>query len=362
MKYPVYIPEITKTEKKYVNECLDTTWISSKGKFVSLFEKMVQDYIGVNYAVSVFNGTVALHLALKVLGIKEGDEVILPNFTYIASTNSVLYVNAIPVLVDICPRTWNITLDEIKKHVTSKTKAILLTDIYGTPPEMDEIMEFAKKNNIFVIADSAESLGGSYKNIKTGNIADISIFSFFGNKTITTGEGGMITTNNKEFDSLLRKLKNQGNHETIRYYHDVLGYNYRMTNIQAAIGCAQMERIESILERKQNIYDWYFDKLNSYVEFQEVKSYVKSSNWMVSFLLPKGIEREKLMDFLLKNEIETRPFFFPIDKMPFYKESTKTPISIDVSKRGINVPSFPQLTKNDVDYISNKIIEYIANE
>ena len=161
MKYPVYIPEITDTEKKYVNDCLDSTWISSKGKFVNLFEEKIVEFTGAKYAISVFNGTVALHLALEVLGIKEGDEVILPDFTYIASTNSVLYVKATPVLVDICPKTWNITLDEIKKHVTDKTKAILLTDIYGTPPEMDEIIAFAKSKNIFVIADSAESLGAT---------------------------------------------------------------------------------------------------------------------------------------------------------------------------------------------------------
>lgn len=360
MKYPVYIPEITAIEKKYVNECLDSTWISSKGKFVNLFEEKICEFTGAKYAISVFNGTVALHLALKVLGIKKGDEVILPDFTYIASTNSVLYVNATPILVDISPKTWNITLDEIKKNVTKKTKAILITDIYGTPPEMDEIIAFAKSKNIYVIADSAESLGATYKGKKTGNIADITTFSFFGNKTITTGEGGMITTNNKEYNDLLRKLKNQGNHSEIRYYHDVLGYNYRMTNIQAAIGCAQMERIESIIERKQDIYNWYYKELKDFVEFQELKPYITSSNWMVSLLLPRKINREKLMIFLEENKIETRPFFFPIHEMPFYKNIESTPITKEISKRGINVPSFPQLQEKDIKYISNKIIEFLT--
>ena len=358
MKYPVYIPQIGTKEKEYVNDCLDSTWISSKGKYVDLFEEKIAHYTGAKNAIAVFNGTVALHLALAVLEITEGDEVIIPDFTYIASANAVLYVNAKPILVDVCIDSWNITLSEIKKHTTTKTKAIIITDIYGTPPEMDEILAYAKQNNIAVIADSAESLGAAYKDKKTGNIADISTFSFFGNKTVTTGEGGIITTNNSKYDALLRKLKNQGNHESIRYYHDVLGYNYRMTNIQAAIGYAQMERIDETIAKKQAIYGWYYENLKDFVRFQKIPEYITSSYWMVSFVLPENINRNELMTFLDSHEIETRPFFMPIHEMPFY-EKADNPNTIKISKQGINVPSYPQLTKNDVDLISNKIIDFL---
>jgi len=360
MKYPIYIPEIKEKERKYVLDCIDSTWISSKGKYVDLFEEKIQEFTGVKHAVAVFNGTVALHLALDVIGIKPGDEIILPDFTYIASANAVLYLGATPVLADVSKETWNITLDEIRNNVTTKTKAIIITDIYGTPPEMDKIMEFAKSKGIIVVADSAESLGATYKGKHTGNIADISTYSFFGNKTITTGEGGMVTTNNDEYNYLLRKKKNQGNHDAIRYFHDVLGYNFRMTNIQAAIGCAQMERIEDTLERKKNLFGWYKEELKGLVKFQEIEEYITSSIWMVCFLLPKNINREDLMKFMDAKGIETRPFFFPIHEMPFYS-NVENKNTIEISKHGMNVPSYPQLKKEDVVYICNQIKEYLKN-
>lgn len=358
MKYPVYIPSITEREKKNVIECIESTWISSKGKFVDDFEKKVEEYTGAKHAISVFNGTVALHLALEILGIGQGDDVIVPDFTYIASANAVKYTKANVVLADVCSSTWNIRVQDIKEVITPNTKAVIITDIYGNPPEMDEIIAFCKAKNIFVVADSAESIGATYKEKKTGSFADISTFSFFGNKTITTGEGGMITTNNSEWNRRLRKMKNQGNHETIRYYHDVLGYNYRMTNIQAAIGCAQMERIDSILDKKKNILNWYKKFLTNKVEFQKVYHHSTSSYWMVSFLLPKGIDRDNLMEKLAEKGIETRPFFLPIHKMPFY-EKANHPVTENISRRGMNVPSYPDLNENDVEYICKAILELI---
>ncbi|MEN8224426.1 MAG: DegT/DnrJ/EryC1/StrS family aminotransferase [Bacteroidota bacterium] len=358
MKYPIYIPEITATEKEYVSDCLESTWISSKGKYISQFEEKVATFSGVKHAIAVHNGTVALHLSLLVNGIGNGDEVIVPDFTYIASANAILYVGAKPILADVDPDTWNITASTIKKLISPKTRAIIVTDVYGLTPDMNEINKLAKENDLIVIEDAAESIGASYKGRRAGSLADISIFSFFGNKTISTGEGGMVLTNNDTIASLLRKLKNQGNSNTIRYYHDVLGYNYRMTNIQAAIGLAQMERINHILERKANINEYYRNHLKSYARFQRVDDGYISSNWMVGFLVEDIKQRDELMASLEADGIETRPFFNPVHTMPFYDEYNN-PVSVELSHRGISVPSYPMLNKEDIDYISSRIINFL---
>lgn len=358
MKYPVYIPEITQKEKEYVNECLETTWISSKGAFIEKFEKSVASFVGVDYAIAVCNGTVALHLALEVYNIGPGDEVIIPDFTYIATGNAVKYTGAEVVLADVDLLSWNITVEHLEKCLTSKTKAVIVTDIYGTPPEMDLIQEFCKKNKLILIEDAAESLGASYKTIMAGNLGDIATLSFFGNKTITTGEGGMLLTNNTEIARKLKKLRNQGNSDEIRYYHDILGYNYRMTNIQAAIGFAQMERLKSIIERKRNIYDVYYNQLKDFVQFQKIPEYIKSSYWMVSFTFAENIDKNKIMNKLLKDGIESRPFFLPVHKMPFYNEYINLN-TIKLSESGINVPSYPTLSEKDISWICSKIKKYL---
>jgi perosamine synthetase len=358
MKYPIYMPEITATEKKYVNDCLDSTWISSRGEYLNLFEDKVAEFIGIKHAIAVSNGTVALHLALLVHNIGEGDEVIVPDLTYIATANSVLYVNAKPIIVDVDPYSWNITLESIKNNVTSETKAIIVADIYGAPPEMDEILSFARDNKIIIIEDAAESIGATYKNKMAGNLGDIGTFSFFGNKTITTGEGGMVLTNNFEIAKRLRVLRNQGNSDNVRYYHEILGYNYRMTNIQAAIGYAQISRIRIILEKKREIYKTYFKYLNSEVEFQKVSNYINSSHWMVSFLVKNKFIRDGLIAFLSEEGIETRPFFWPICSMPYYNFQNN-PITKKLSNCGINVPSYHTLTKIDIGIICQKIKLYL---
>ncbi len=359
MKYPIYIPEIKETEKAYVSDCLDSTWISSRGKYIGQFEELIANYVGTKHAISVHNGTVALHIALLAHSIGPGDEVIVPDFTYIATANAVLYNRATPVLVDVDEHSWNITPDNIEGAITPKTKAIIVADIYGLPAEMDEVNAIADKYGLIVIEDAAESLGGLYKGRKAGSLADIATLSFFGNKTITTGEGGMVLTNNDTIAALAGKLKNQGNSETKRYFHDILGYNFRMTNIQAAIGLAQMERIDSILHRKQNIYNNYKRKLGQFVKFQKQISDVTSSNWMIGFLLNNKVQRDGLMQFLEQFEIETRPFFYPIHAMPFYPDADNR-VAKQLSERGISVPSYPMLSKEDVDYICEKIIAYLS--
>ncbi|MBT3385020.1 MAG: DegT/DnrJ/EryC1/StrS family aminotransferase [Prolixibacteraceae bacterium] len=354
MRYPVYKPEITKNEKIYVNECLDSTWISSRGKFIEKFESAVASFVDVENAIAVCNGTVALHLAIEAYGIGAGDEVIIPDFTYIATANAVKYTGAQVVLADVNLNSWNITVENIDRCLTPKTKAVIVTDIYGTPPEMDEIREYCSIKNLILIEDAAESLGAVYKTQKAGNLADVATLSFFGNKTITTGEGGMVLTNNNEIAQKIRKLMNQGNSEKVRYYHDILGYNYRMTNIQAAIGYAQMQRIGSIINRKRKIFEIYKNELDGLVQFQEIQEHTKSSYWMVSFLLRDKFSRNKLMTKLEENGIETRPFFYPVNKMPFYENCGNLDTE-KLSDTGINVPSYPTLKEEDIKWICSII-------
>ena len=359
-KIPIYKPYLGKEETKLVLKCMESTWISSQGEFINRFEEDVQKYTGARNAIAVSNGTVAIHLAMLALDIKEGDEVITTNFTYVASSNSVLYVGAKPVFVDIDSQTWNIDVNKIEERITPRTKAILYTNIYGAPVDYDRLKEIANKYNLFLIEDAAESIGASYKNKKSGTLGDVSTFSFFGNKTITTGEGGMVLTENDELANKIRKLKNQGNSETVRYYHDILGYNYRMTNIQAAIGVAQLEKIEKILEKKKQINDTYKLGLKGFVEFQKIIKGTTSSYWMCSIFLKSIEEKEKIVKSLSDEGVETRPFFTPIDNLPFYKKDVDCEITKKVSSLGLNLPSFPGIKKEELDRIIRIIKKNIS--
>ena len=318
LKIPIYKPYLKNNEFKYVNNCLKTSWISSKGGYIEKFEKHVSDYLDTPYCSTTSNGTTALHLALLALGIGQNDEVITTNFTYVASTNAILMVKAKPIFCDINLSDLNINADLIESKISKKTKAILVTNVYGFICDFDKINAIAKKYNLYVIEDAAESFGAIYKNKKSGTFGDISTFSFFGNKTITTGEGGMVICKKKKHFDIVNQLKNQGNSKTKTYYHDLLGYNYRMTNIQAAIGCAQMEIIETILTKKRDIYNYYKIKLFNKVNFLVEIDNSSPSYWMTPIILNSSSEKNKIEKDLLKNGIETRPFFTPIDLLPFY--------------------------------------------
>ncbi len=361
IKYPVYKPILLGKEKQYVNECLDSTWISSKGKFISLFEKSFANYLGINHAATVSNGSVALHLALLALGIGSGDEVIVPTFTYIATVNSIKYTGAEPVFVDVERETWQIDPLDIKKKINSKTKAIMVVHLYGHPADMDKIMEIAQEYSLYVIEDCAEAFGSMYKNKFVGNFGDIATFSFFGNKTITTGEGGMVVTKDRSLINRVIKFKTQGLALHREYWHDIIGYNYRMTNICAAIGVAQLEYANEIIEKKIQIAKWYKELLKEIqVEVHKEHKNVKHTYWMVSILVNKMELRNNLRIFLQAHGIETRPLFFPIHTMPIY--STKyyhLPVSEDIALRGINLPSYPELEYEDVNYICNKIKTFL---
>lgn len=356
-KYPVYQPSLGEKEKANVLECLNSTWISSKGKFITQFENSFSEYIGVKYSAAVCNGTVAIHAALLALGISEGDEVIVPSFTYIASVNAIKYTGAKPIFVDSNLITWQIDPAKIEESITQNTKAIMVVHLYGQPCEMDSIKQIADKHKLFIIEDCAEAFGSLYKGRHVGSIGDISTFSFFGNKTITTGEGGMVVTNNQSLIEKVIHLKGQGLAKNREYYHDIIGYNYRMTNICAAIGLAQLERADELIKKKIQIAKWYEEKLkNLPVIFHSQIGNVRHSFWMISILLNNSSERDKVREYLRSNEIETRPTFHPVHLMPMYfVREFSLPVAEELGSRGINLPSYPDLNENDVDYICNMI-------
>nr|WP_299171042.1 DegT/DnrJ/EryC1/StrS family aminotransferase [uncultured Allomuricauda sp.] len=354
-KIPIYKPYLGEEESNLVTECMRSTWISSQGKFIQAFENGIESYTGANNAIAVSNGTVAIHLAMLALDIGPGDEVITTNFTYVASSNSILYVGATPIFVDIDPLSWNINPALIEEKISSKTKAILYTNVYGAPAEYHELKRIANKHGLYLIEDAAESFGATYDGKSSGTLGDISTYSFFGNKTITTGEGGMVLTPHKELADKIRKLKNQGNSETIRYFHDVLGYNYRMTNVQAAIGVAQIAKIDRILELKKKLQQNYEAGLKGLVSFQKLLENTTSSYWMCSVLFRSAEEKQRVSSALNLANIETRPFFTPIDELPFYHKVEDCPYAKEVSEKGMNLPSYPALEKKEQD----RIIEII---
>ncbi|MCK4664986.1 MAG: DegT/DnrJ/EryC1/StrS aminotransferase family protein [Bacteroidales bacterium] len=356
-KYPVYQPSLKGNEKKYVNECLDSTWISSKGRFLKLFEDEFAKYINVKYATGVCNGTIALHLALVTLGIGSGDEVIVPTFTYISCANSVTYTGAAPVFVDSLPDTWQMDPDDIKKKITSKTKAIMAVHLYGHSCDIDSICSIAKENDLFLIEDCAEAFGSKYKNQNVGTFGDIATFSFFGNKTITTGEGGMVITNDETLFDRAVHFKGQGLAKYREYWHDVIGYNYRMTNICAAIGLAQLERADELIAKKRQIAKWYDENLKKLpVETHKKVGDVLHSYWMYNILVENPQIRDELREYLNKNGIETRPAFYPIHTMPIYSINfQKHSIAEDIALRAVNLPSYPDLEKDDLIEITTYI-------
>lgn len=364
MKIPIYRPFIGENEKKYVNNCLDSSWISSKGEYVELFENEFANKIDVKYATTTSNGTTALHLALLSLGVGVNDEVIVPTFTYIASVNSIEYTGATPVFVDCDPITWQIDPNDVKKKINSKTKAIMVVHLYGHPCDMDSIIDIANKNELFIIEDCAEAFGSKYKGKHVGGFGDISTYSFFGNKTITTGEGGMVVTNNETLYERVKHLKGHGLASHRQYWHDTLGYNYRLTNIACAIGLAQLERSDNILNIKREIANFYSNKFdNTFYEFHKEDKNVYHSYWMCSILISKEKfkkgDRDKLRIYLESKGIETRPLFYPIHTMPMYSSTYQIhKNSEDISRRGINIPSYPELNEKDLNYIVDSILEY----
>ncbi|MBP2655825.1 MAG: rfbE [Firmicutes bacterium] len=358
---PIYRPTLSGNEKEYIIRCIDSTWISSKGGFTLEFEQKFAEYIGTRYATTVSSGTAALHLALLALGAGPGSEVIVPTLTFVASANAIAYTGATPIFADSLESTWQIDPDDIRRKITPKTCGIIAVHLYGHPCDMDALTAITKEFGIFMIEDCAEAIGSRYKKSHVGNFGEIAAFSFYGNKTITTGEGGIIATNNKTLYDRAVHLKGQGLSPHRQYWHDVIGYNYRMTNLCAAIGLAQLEQVDAFVSKKRQIASWYRNELKDLpLRFHDEIGDVVNSYWMCSVLVSDALLREKLRDYLAGLGIETRPVFYPIHTMPIYSQNYQHhSVAEDISLRGINLPSWPGLTAEDVNFICNSIREFL---
>ncbi|MGZ3863614.1 MAG: aminotransferase class I/II-fold pyridoxal phosphate-dependent enzyme [Bacteroidia bacterium] len=359
---PIMQPLLNGNELAYISDCINTGWISSQGAYVKRFEKEFAEFCGAQYAVAVSNGTVALHLALAALDIKAGDEVIVPDLTFAASINAIIYTGATPVIVDVDKATWTISVTDIEKNITPRTKAIMPVHLYGHSSHMDEIMAIAKKHNLLVVEDAAEAIGGRYKDKNVGIFGDAATFSFFGNKTITTGEGGMVFFKDKKAYEKAVVLRDHGMSKEKKYWHDYVGFNYRMTNLQAAIGCAQMERINEFISAKRKLAEFYNKVLAETGCFilPPQESWAVNGYWLYTVLLKKdaGITRDALMDKMLKNGVETRPAFFPLHQMPPYKDyPTKSSFenADHISAQGISLPSSVNITEQELENIKQAL-------
>jgi len=357
-------PSLIGNEKKYVLDCLNTGWISSHGKYIQKFEKLFAKKIGAKFAVATSSGSTAIHLAAHIVNLKKGDEVIIPTATMVATANMVKITGATPVFIDIDERTWNINVDLIEKKITKKTKAIMPVHLYGHPAEMDKIKKLAKKHKLLIIEDGAEAHGAVYKNKKIGSIGDVTIFSFFANKNITSGEGGMLVTNNKKIYELAANVRNQSFSNKRHFWHKHIGFNYRMTNLQAAIGLAQTENLEKLVNKRINnakIYNHYLKDIQG-ISLPPSTKNIKNVYWMYTIVIDEdfGMSAIKLRYFLAKYGIETRSFFIPLHLQPIYFKRTyknQFPVSEKIFKKSFYLPSSSHLTKKDILYIVSKIKE-----
>jgi perosamine synthetase len=349
-------------EALYVMDCIQSTWISSRGTYIDRFEQLLAEYCQVPYAVVTNNGTTSLHLALAAAGIGPQDEVIMPTLSYIATANAATYCQAKPVFVDCEQDYLSIDPERIEQAITPRTKAILTVPLYGHPVDMDPIEQIAQRHGLLVIEDSAEAIGALYKGRRVGSLADASSFSFFGNKTITTGEGGAITTSNKELADRMRFLRGQAVDPNKNYWHPEVGFNYRMTNIAAAIGTAQAERLDVHVQRRQEVARWYFEEMADCEDIFQLPlsaPWAQHSYWMYTILMrpESAVDRDEWIGRLAQAGIESRPVFYPIHTMPMYRERPGSyPVAERCSRLGINLPTHGKLTREDVRYVCHHAI------
>ncbi|MBU3549896.1 DegT/DnrJ/EryC1/StrS aminotransferase family protein [Polynucleobacter sp. MWH-Berg-3C6] len=370
---PVNTPLLNGNEKKYLNQCIDTGWISSEGPFVQEFEKKFANKVDRAYGIAVSNGTAAIDLAIEALEIKAGDEVIMPAFTIISCINQIIRIGAVPVLVDSDPHTWNMNVQQIEKKITPRTKLIMIVHIYGLPVDIDPVLELAKKYSLKVLEDAAEMHGQEYKNLPCGSFGDISTFSFYSNKNITTGEGGMVVTNSPELDEKCRSIRNLCFKQDKRFVHDRLGWNLRMTNIQAAIGLAQLERLDEFVKIKREMgakYTALLKDLEGYIELPlEKTSYAQSIYWVYGVLIKKNcaLTPEGVMVELAKRGIGSRPFFYPMHMQPVLKnrglfDGESYPVAENLYNKGFYVPSGLALKLSEIERVSSELRDiFLAN-
>lgn len=351
-RIPVYEPWLTAREKELGCEAIESGWISSKGEYVECFERDFAHYVGLKYGVATSSGTTALHTALLSLGIGGGDEVIVPGLTFIATANAVTYTGAKPVFADSRESDWNACTDSIQSLISEKTKAIVAVHLYGFPCDISEMRQIADAHGLFLIEDCAEATGTQIGGSHVGILGDVSCFSFYGNKTLTTGEGGMLLSSCEEVAETARSIRGQGLVETGEYWHDRIGYNYRMTNVAAAIGVAQLSRVDEILEQKRRIFEFYKSELESRVLFQEISSNARSSYWMVCVQFESTELKDKARKCLSDDLVETRPVFPPIGIFPMYADARKQEaVALRKHSQGLNLPSSPVLSEEQLDRI-----------
>ncbi|MDC1057629.1 DegT/DnrJ/EryC1/StrS family aminotransferase [Nitrosopumilus sp.] len=351
-------PSITEKEISYVNDAVSHGWNDQWNKYIIKFEETFAKYIGIKHAIATSSCTGAMHLALQRMGIGPGDEVIIPDITWVATASVVTYVGAKPIFVDIEPDTWCIDPISIKKSITPKTKAIMPVHLYGHPANMNEIQDISKENDLLILEDAAPSLGAEYNGNKTGSFGHASAFSFQGAKIATSGEGGIFLTNDSVLYENVSKLGDHGRSLTKALWNDEIGYKYKMSNIQAALGLAQLERIDELVDKKRKIFQWYSERLGSIsgIQLNVEKTNCKNIYWMTTIVLDKSfnISRDDFIQKLKEWNIDSRPAFYPLSHMPMF-ETVHNPNAEHLSQNGINLPSGHNLTEDDVDYICNVI-------
>lgn len=362
---PVNTPLLDGNEKKYLCECIDTGWISSEGPFVNKLELGLADYVGRKYGIAVCNGTVALDLAVEALQLKKGDEVIMPSFTIISCATALVRRGIKPVLVDADPNTWNMDVTQIEEKITDKTKAIMVVHLYGLPVDMDVVLEIAEKHHLYVIEDGAEAHGLEYKGKKCGGFGDISAMSFYPNKHITTGEGGIVLVDDERLRERCDLFRNLCHSRERRFYHEELGYNYRMSNIQAAVGVAQLEKIEEHLKLKRELGTSYQKKLRGTPGLQlpvEKTEFAENIYWVFGMVLEDEVpmDAKEIMKKLAEKNIGCRPFFYPMHLQPVFRkmglfEKESYPVAEKLGERGFYIPSGLCVTEEQRTYIATQV-------
>jgi perosamine synthetase len=360
---PLSFPTLGDKEAEYVMDCLKTKWISSAGKYVERFEQAFAAAAGVKHAMSCSNGTVALHLALLGLGLKVGDEVLVPTLTFVAGANSVVYCGGTPVFVDIDPDIWCIDAAKLEAHITSKTRAIIAVHLRGHPSDMTAIMEVARKHNLWVIEDAAQAHGAAVRGKAVGSIGHVGTFSFFGNKMLTTGEGGMITTDDDALAARIRLMKNQGMTQEKRYWHPVVGYNYRLTNIQAAIGLAQVERLDEQLRRHQQVAAWYREALAGAqgLTWQQQRAWARHAWWQFVAVVDESFapSRDAVLESLQASGVDARRIYYPMHQQPIFQHlpNKPCPVADRLADRAVCLPTWAGLTRDEVHFVCERLLE-----
>ncbi len=358
---PISMPDLSGNEQAYAAEAVASTWISSSGQFLDRFEREFAEACGTAHAIATSNGTTALHLALATLGVGPGDEVIVPSMTYIATANAVTYCGATPVFIDIDPDTWCLDPQKLEEAITRRTRGVVPVHLLGHPADMDAINAIAATHGLWVVEDAAEATFATYKGRPVGSLARAATFSFFGNKIISCGEGGAVTFDDAGLERRMRMLRGQGMDPAVRYHFPIVGFNYRLTNVAAAILCGQMERREAIVARRREIVAAYAGELAGVpgIGLRQDADWADTAPWMASCLVDPGLfgcRRDDLAEGLATRGIETRPMFIPIHRMPPYRDAAKKrrtdlPVTDRLGATGIMLPTYPQMTDDDVRFI-----------